>query len=440
MWVRPTPFMLSPPKQEFPNNIPPAPLTGGPEGVAGTGAYAYFSAALPICAADFPLAPTAACIESIAQTTETGLPADSAPDSADADNLTYYQSLVTGGTGQKSKVPDQRIANVLDLAAGPFQLTGPTLPYVDYAASPVHRFYQMWQQLNCNLREASWQNPSGCNGALFSWVEVTVGAGTDGVTQPSNFSTEYSASAKTTGEGSTALGFYNVQQGDAPYFTYLANNYAMSDNFHQSVNGGTGANHIMLGHGDAIWFSVANPRNPAQNLPAPPPENFTYNTTPAGANGSTYGGVVNEIENPNPARGTNNWYTEDGYGTDFNEGFAPSDWETVAQNGGPLIYGGGSYSNCDDPSQPGVRPIREYLVHGAAHRSALRARALLPAEQLQPGLLRQRQQRLHRPQPLKHAVYHPAFHGAEHRRHDDQRQHFLEVLRRPVERLRARSV
>jgi phospholipase C len=32
----------------------------------------------------------------------------------------------------------------------------------------------------------------------------------------------------------------------------------MSDNFHQSVNGGTGANHIMFGHADAIWFSDAN--------------------------------------------------------------------------------------------------------------------------------------------------------------------------------------
>jgi Phosphoesterase family len=51
----------------------------------------------------------------------------------------------------------------------------------------------------------------------------------------------------TTGEGSSALGFYNVQQGDVPYFKSLADTYAMSDNFHQSVNGGTGANHIMLG-------------------------------------------------------------------------------------------------------------------------------------------------------------------------------------------------
>jgi phospholipase C len=220
----------------------------------------------------------------------------------------------------------------------------------------VHRFYQMWQQLNCSLEHASWENPSGCNGKLFSWVEVTVGAGTNGVAQPANFSTEYSASAKTTGEGSTALGFYNIQRGDAPYFTFLADNYAMSDNFHQSVNGGTGANHIMLGHADAIWFSVENPNDPANNLPATPPENMSYATSPAG-----YGGVVNEIENPNPAPGTNNWYTEDGYGTDDNEGFPKADWVTPLQNGGPVIYGGGSYTNCADSTQPGVKPIREYL-------------------------------------------------------------------------------
>src|SRR6202020_3380437 len=87
------------------------------------------------------------------------------------------------------------------------------------------------------------------------WVETTVGAGTNGLKQPADFSTEYSPNAVTTGEGSTSMGFYNVQNGDAPYFEYLAQPYSMSDNFHQSVNGETGANHIMFGHGDAIWFS-----------------------------------------------------------------------------------------------------------------------------------------------------------------------------------------
>ena len=44
----------------------------------------------------------------------------------------------------------------------------------------------------------------------------------------------------TTGEGATAMGFYNVQNGDMPYFTELARNYAISDNYHQPVMGGTG--------------------------------------------------------------------------------------------------------------------------------------------------------------------------------------------------------
>ena len=46
------------------------------------------------------------------------------------------------------------------------------------------------------------------------------------------------------------MGFYNVLQGDAPYFKSLADTYAMSDNFHQSIQGGTGANHVALGTGD----------------------------------------------------------------------------------------------------------------------------------------------------------------------------------------------
>jgi phospholipase C len=108
--------------------------------------------------------------------------------------------------------------------------------------------------------------------------------------------------AATTGEGSTALGFYNVQKGDAPYFKQLADNYAMSDNFHQSVNGGTGANHIMLGHGDAIWFSDG------KGNAAKPLHNQTV------ATGTANAGVVDEVENPNPQKGTNNWYVEDGYG------------------------------------------------------------------------------------------------------------------------------
>jgi phospholipase C len=255
---------------------------------------------------------------------ENGLPSD------------YYPFLVSGGTGQTSRTPDQRITNVGALPAGPFQLTnGNAFTYNSYAASPVHRFYQMWQQLDCSVGHIRWDNASGCDARLFSWVEVTVGAGTNGLAQPSNFSTEYSPSATTTGEGSTALGFYNVQNGDAPYLKSLADTYAMSDNFHQSVNGGTGANHIMFGHGDMIWFSDGN-GNAAQ-----PPHKATVLA------GTPNAGVVDEVENPNPAKGTNNWYSEDGYG---------------GGSFGSPSFGGGSYTNCSDLSQPGVAPIVEYLL------------------------------------------------------------------------------
>jgi phospholipase C len=38
-----------------------------------------------------------------------------------------------------------------------------------------------------------------------------------------------------------------------------------------------------------------------------------------------------------------------------------SEWDTTQGNGLPIIYGGGSYSDCSDPYQPGVAPIVDYL-------------------------------------------------------------------------------
>jgi phospholipase C len=162
----------------------------------------------------------------------------------------------------------------------------------------------MWQQMDCSVAQASAANPSGCLNDLFPWVEVTAGSGSNGKPQPAGF-TEQS-----TGEGSTAMGFYNVAHGDAPYLKLLADSFAMSDNYHQAVNGGTGANHVMLGSGDAVWYSDG------KGKPAKPPQN--------------------EIENPNPQPGTNNYYTQDG-------------------------YAGGSYVACADATQPGVKPILNYL-------------------------------------------------------------------------------
>ncbi|HEY6770223.1 MAG TPA: alkaline phosphatase family protein [Candidatus Sulfotelmatobacter sp.] len=239
-----------------------------------------------------------------------------------------YVLLTTGGTGLNHGDVDTRIPNATSLPPGPFQLTSATHPYDVYDNSPVHRFYQMWQQFDCNQFRATKSNPSGCAADLFPWVEVTVGAGTNGLPQPADFNDT------TTKEGSTSMGFYNMLQGDAPYLKYLADNYSMSDNFHQSVMGGTGANHVMLGSGDAIWFADSK-GNPAQ-----PPHNVLI------AAGSPNAGVVDEIENPKPQPGTNNWYTEDGYG---------------GGSYGSPSYGGGTYSECADPHQPGVGQITNYL-------------------------------------------------------------------------------
>jgi phospholipase C len=297
----PDAFLLSPVTSTFPGSVLPAPINGGP-----TDSYVK----------DDSL--------QLAVQSENGLPAD------------YYGYLVTGGSGLTGKVPDTRIKNVTALPPGPFQLTnGDTFTYNSYAASPVHRFYQMWQQLDCSAAHITSANPSGCDAQLFPWVETTVGAGTNGLAQPADFTTNYQPNdTVTTGEGSTSMGFYNVQNGDVPYFKYLADNYAMSDNFHQSVDGGTGANHIMFGHGDAIWFSDG------KGNPAVPPHNVEV------AKGTANAGVVDEVENPNPAAKTNNWYTEDGYG---------------GGSFGAASYGGGSYTNCSDTTQPGVASIVNYL-------------------------------------------------------------------------------
>jgi len=239
-----------------------------------------------------------------------------------------YVLLTTGGTGLAHGAVDTRIPNASSLPNGPFQLTSKTHPYDAYDNSPVHRFYQMWQQFDCNAANATRWNPSGCQADLFPWVEDTIGAGSNGNPLPAGFTDT------STKEGSTSMGFYNMLQGDAPYLKYLADNYAMSDNFHQAVMGGTGANHVMLGTGDAIWFSDGN-----GNAIEPPHNQFIS----AGPNS----GTVDEIEDPNPLAGTNNWYTEDGYG---NGSF------------GSASSGGGTYSNCSDTSRSEVAAITNYLA------------------------------------------------------------------------------
>ena len=212
-----------------------------------------------------------------------------------------YGLLLTGGSGLPADEIDPRFPN--PLASGPFQITK-YAPYDSYLSSPVHRFYEMWQQLDCDPAKITADNNSGCQNDLFPWVETSIGAGNNGRAQPAGFTDE------TTGEGSTSMGFYNNLAGDQPYFTQLATQYALGDNMHQSIEGGTGANHIAFGYGTLIYY--ANP----DGTPGVPP--------------------VNQQENPDPQPGTNNWYTQDG-------------------------YGGGSYVNCADETQPGIKAVKDYL-------------------------------------------------------------------------------
>jgi phospholipase C len=284
-----------------------------------------------VCVDDF-FVPSGTCTLDQATDSENGL----APE--------YYPSMLIGGSGLPSKVPDSRISGVNSsvpystLPPGPFQLTNTKttdkFPYTSYAASPVHRFYQMWQQFDCDTSHISKSHPNGCLADLFTWTEVSVGSNNNGKPQPANFSLDYSPTASTTGEGATAMGFYNMHQGDAPYTKHLADHYAMSDNYHQPAMGGTGLDEIMLYFADPIYFTDG------KGHPATPPHN---------ANVPGFGGPVDEIEDPNPVPGTNNFWIQDGYGGFGNLG---------ASTG---VYGGGSYTDCSDPTQPGVAPILNYL-------------------------------------------------------------------------------
>jgi phospholipase C len=175
--------------------------------------------------------------------------------------------LTTGATGAAvtSGAPDTRIANYAALPNGPFQLTGPSLAYDTYTGDTAHRFYQMWQQSDCSIQNATEDNPTGCLNDLYPFFITTYG----GLTADHG--------------GGTSMAFYNMQDEDAPLFKKLADEYTISDNYHQPGQGGTGIQHVFLGTGDDIYWSDGN------DNPTVPP--------------------ASRIANPNPQSGTNNQYT-----------------------------------------------------------------------------------------------------------------------------------
>jgi phospholipase C len=195
--------------------------------------------------------------------------------------------LTTGASGLPARSVDTRVANAANLPNGPFQLTGPTMPYDAYTGDTIHRLFQMWQQSDCSVANATRENPSGCLNDLYPFVNISFSANDNGV--------------------GNSMAFFNVNDGDAPLFKRLADEFASSDNFHQSVQGGTAANHVMLGMGDAVFFSDGN--------------------------GNALAPAANLVANPNPRAGTNNRYTVDG-----------------------------NWASCADDAAPGAEPIRSYLA------------------------------------------------------------------------------
>jgi phospholipase C len=201
--------------------------------------------------------------------------------------------LGTGGTGLSFTLgPDIRISNVSNLPPGPFQMTGPNMPFDAYTGDTIHQYFQMVQQVDCAIdaEHVSKDNPTGCLHDLQSAITTT-------------YSTAPGQTPHDTGQ---TMAFFNMQNGDAPFFKFLADNYTISDNYHQPVLGGTGPDSQPLGFADQVFFSDGK-GNAA---------------TPAAAN----------IYNPDPQAGTLNLYT------------SRTQW-----------------FNCSDTNQPGIAAITNYL-------------------------------------------------------------------------------
>jgi len=199
----------------------------------------------------------------------------------------------TGGTGLPNSVgPDTRITNVNTLPPGPFQLTGPNMPYDAYTGDTIHQYFQMYQQMDCAIdkEHVTRRNPTGCLHDLQSAITTT-------------FSTPPGGTPHDTGQ---TMAFFNMQQGDVPYFKLLADRYTMSDNYHQPVMGGTGPDSVPLGFADQVFFSDGK-----GNAITPP---------------------ATSIYNPDPWPNTLNQYT------------LRKQW-----------------FNCSDNTQPGIRAISDYL-------------------------------------------------------------------------------
>jgi phospholipase C len=214
--------------------------------------------------------------------------------------------LTTGGTGlsicnvsptqvyptyppQGCHEIDKRVANYAALPNTAFPLTGPSLPYDSYTGEAVHRFFPMWQQSSCDAQAATATDPAGCRKDLYVYVDAN----------------------RKDGTGSNSMGFHNMQAGDAPVLKQLADEYAMSDNYHQPVMGGTFVQHMMLVAGDVLFWEIYK-NQAGVTLTAPP---------------------AAEVANPDPK--------------------GPADVSVKSDK---------AWTACADLTKPGIRAIHDYLA------------------------------------------------------------------------------
>ena len=120
--------------------------------------------------------------------------------------------LTTGLTGFGNTFtlpdPDTRVTNSDKLPNGPFPLTGENLAYDTYTGDTTHRLYEMWQQSDCSVRNATRHNPSGCLSDLYPFVIVNYTNQLDSVfDNPPAFDDN---------GGGNSMAFYNVQMETPP--------------------------------------------------------------------------------------------------------------------------------------------------------------------------------------------------------------------------------
>ena len=115
-------------------SVLPAPLTGGPSNVCTNNGV---------------------CTLAEAQASENGLASG------------YYKYLLSGGTGQASHVPDQRIQNVTDLPPGPFQLTQTPCPTILTPPARSIAFTRCGNKSDCDVLYASIGIPAAATPICF---------------------------------------------------------------------------------------------------------------------------------------------------------------------------------------------------------------------------------------------------------------------------------